>query len=309
MADLTPKALRLARSQHGVITTSQLVGAGVSRTTARRLDRAGVLIGDYKSVRRLASGERTVEQRCAELCLAHPQAFITGVTAGRLYGLRKMPKRSPIIVSSLHPLHVTHTGVRHRRSTKVAAADVTVRTDAIAIASPVRLAFDLASELGDRAHRSVLDQLIHEHGVAVADLARIAERLCHRARPGSTRFVTSLATLVDTPTESDAERRVADALLAAGVPVETNAQWLDLANGRRARLDLAVPSIRWGVEIDVHPSHLGIVGSTDDKRRDRSAALIGWAIVRVTALDLLDIGTLTAELVALYERRCRDLAA
>ncbi|MGB3734307.1 MAG: type IV toxin-antitoxin system AbiEi family antitoxin domain-containing protein [Ilumatobacter sp.] len=309
MADLTSKALRLARSQHGVITTSQLVGAGVSRTTIRRLEGAEVLVGDYKSVRRIASSERTLEQRCAELCLAHPKTFITGATAGQLYGLRRMPQRSPIILSSAHPLHLVHDGVRQRRSTKVSASDIVRRLDGIRLAQPTRLAFDLAAELADRDHRSVLDQLVHEHGVTVPELFRIAERLCHRARPGSARFTASIATLTDTPTESDAERRVADALLARGVPVETNAEWLHFPNGRRARLDLAVPSIRWGVEIDVHPSHLGVIGSTDDKRRDRQAALLGWIIVRVTSLDLLDIDALASELFALYQQRCREVAA
>ncbi len=86
MADLTPQALRRARRQHGAITIKQLVDAGVSRNTIRRLDARGVLVGDRKSVRRLASAEQTLEQRCAELCLAHPSTFVTGPTAGMLPG-------------------------------------------------------------------------------------------------------------------------------------------------------------------------------------------------------------------------------
>lgn len=309
MADLTAGALRLAIRQHGAVTTTQLAERGVSRNTIRRLVAAGNLVHATKSVYRLPTDERSLEQRCAELCLAHRRVFVTGPTAGVLIGLRRMPRRSPITLSSPHPLHLDLHGVRIRRTTSLDTTDTIVRNDGITIARPARLAFDLAADLGDLAHRSVVDQLRHEHGVSPTQLRAIAHRLCHPARPGSARFVRSLLDLTDGPSESDAERRVASALLERGVPVEPNQQWLDLPSGGRARLDLAVPPIRWGVEIDVHPSHLGLVGSSDDKRRDRQASLLGWQIHRVTALDLADLPVVADELTALYRRRVAEFAA
>ena len=65
----------------------------------------------------------------------------------------------------------------------------------------------------------------------------------------------------------------------------------------------AVPAIRWGVEIDLHPDHLLLEGTTRDKRRDRQCHLIGWQIERVTSLDLVDPDGLAAELLALYLAR------
>lgn len=309
MAELTPGALRLAGRQHGAIARSQLAAHRVSPHTIRRLVGNGSLIRSTKSVCRLASAPRTLEQRCAELCLAHPAVYVTGPTAGVLAGLRSMPRRSAITLASPHPLHLDLNGVRFTRTTKIASCDVLDRHDGIRVAHPTRLAFDLAATLADRPHRSVLDQLLHEHGVTVDELRQIAARLCHPGRRGSARFLSSLMAVTDSPTESDAEHRVADALRASGVPIETNRQWLELPNGRRARLDLSVPSIRWGVEIDVHPSHLGLIGSTDDKRRDRQAGLIGWQIHRVTGLDLVDLEQTVDELVALYFLRQREFAA
>lgn len=309
MADLTPAALRLAGKQHGVISIKQLTRRNVGRSTIRRLERTKVLIRDHKSVRRLASAPRSLEQRCAALCLAHPKAFVSGPTAGTLLGLRKMPKRSPITLSSQHPLHVEHEGVRFRRSTKVAVSDTDRRSDGIRIARPVRLAFDLAAYLRDHDHRSVVDQLIHEHGVTIEALLKIGTRLCHPTRPGSHRFASTLLALSDAPTESDAELVVAEALWARDVPVATNLQWLDLPNGKRARLDLSVAEVRWGVEVDVHPSHLGMVGSTSAKRRDRQTELVGWRIHRVTGLDLLDLDGTADELAALYRYRRNEVAA
>lgn len=309
MADLTAAALRLAGRQHGVISRSQLAEHGVSANTTRRLAATGRLIHDHKSVYRLPSDGRSIEQRCAALCLAHPATFVTGPTAGLLIGLRKMPKRSPITMSSRHPLHLELSGVRFRRTTKVGVGDTMLRRDGIRMATPTRLAFDLAASLTERDLRSVLDQLIHEHDITVAELAEVGRRLCHPARRGSASFATVVHDVSDHPAESDAERQVADALLARGVPVETNRQWLDLPNGGRARLDLAVPEARWGVEVDVHPSHLGLVGSTDDKRRDRQVSLIGWRIHRITTIDVADLDATADELAALYRQRLAELAA
>ena len=72
-----------------------------------------------------------------------------------------------------------------------------------------------------------------------------------------------------------------------------------LPNGSVIRIDLAVPAIRWAVEIDVHPDHLLLQGTTKDKRRDRQCHLIGWQVERVTEIDLLDLASIVDELVAL----------
>jgi hypothetical protein len=109
--------------------------------------------------------------------------------------------------------------------------------------------------------------------------------------------------------ESHPELRVARALLARGVPIETQAVTLRLPNGRLARLDLSVTDVRWGVEVDVHPDRLLLEGTTRDKRRDRQAGLIGWKIERVTAVDLQALDEVADELAELYRLRCVAVAA
>ena len=83
---------------------------------------------------------------------------------------------------------------------------------------------------------------------------------------------------------------------------------LVLPNGSRIRIDLAVPDVRWAIEIDVHPDHILLEGTTRDKRRDRQCHLIGWQIERVTEVDLIDLPALVDELVVLYRTRV-DAAA
>jgi hypothetical protein len=309
MADLTSTALRVIHRQHGNITSHQLVKAGVTRATRVRLTEVGVLAQPYKSVYSLVGAPRTLAQRCSAVCLAHPGVYVTGPTAGTLMGLRKMPNRSPIVLASRHPLHVTHDGVLMRRTTNWRRSDVVARRDGVRLASPTRLAFDLAAHLGASAHRSVVDQLLHEQLTTSGDLMSIAQRLCHPRRRGSVRFQETLRQLGAAPTESHPEYLLAVALRARDIPIETQTTWLELPNGRRARVDLSVPALQWGVEVDVHPAHLGIEGTTGDKRRDRQAHLIGWQIERVTAIDLDDIDALADELHQLYLVRSRSFAA
>jgi hypothetical protein len=308
MASLTSEALELAIRQHGLITTEQLARCGVGRTTRTGLVRQRLLHHEFKSVFRLPGPQSSLEQRCAVLCLAHPSVFVTGATGGRLRGLRRLPRVAPLTISSLHPLHLSHRGVLHRRTTKLIPDDVEVRPDGLRVAEPHRLAFDLAATLDDRAFRSVIEQMLHEGLVTTSGLARVGQRLVHPTRPGSHRFMRTMAQRSGKAFESDPEIAVADALLARGVPVVAQTTWLDLPNGGRARLDLSVPDVRWGVEVDVHPSHLGIEGTASDKRRDRQCHLIGWQIERVTVLDLLDLEHVAAELAALFAVRCEQVA-
>ena len=63
-----------------------------------------------------------------------------------------------------------------------------------------------------------------------------------------------------------------------------------------------------GVEIDVHPEHLLLDGTSRDKRRDRKCHLIGWQVERVTELDLLDVESIADELLALFQARRKAVA-
>jgi hypothetical protein len=305
---LTRGALEIAGRQHGVITTSQLTSASVDKRRRSQLERRGVLIGEFKSVYRVAGHRASLEQRCAAVCLAHPSSFVTGATGGRLLGLRKMPRIAAITISSRHPFHVEHVGVVLRRTTNVRDDDVVDRADGIRHASPLRLAFDLAATLDDHSYRSVIEQMLHEELISCEGLSAIGRRLVHPTRPGSRRFLETMAMRSGAALESDPELIVAEALWARGIPVTAQETWLSLPNGRRARLDLSIAELRWGIEIDVHPDHLGMNGTTSDKQRDRQSHLIGWQIERVTTLDLLDLDRTIDELWSLYGIRRTQVA-
>lgn len=310
MAHLSPSALAWLAAHHGVITTATLRSCGVGAKRVNRLVDLGVLRTVDRGVFVVTSTPTSLEQRCALLCATHPSGFVTGPTAGTLTGLRRMPRWSELHFSVRHGVHLPSVaGVRFRQTTKLPPEDRRSRADGIVVASPARLAFDLAADLLPLDHLSAVEQLIHEGRVSVEELDAIKRRLVHPGRSGSIRFVRTLGRLGGSPVESHAELRVADALERRGVPVERQVRLVDLPNGRSVRLDLGVASIRWGVEIDVHPEHRSHEGYAADAARVRLIHLVGWQIERVTESDLDDVEQLADELARLYRRRALELGA
>jgi hypothetical protein len=304
MIDLTQQAFSILRRQHGHASVRQLDAAGVGRNARRRLVEGGALVAVHRSVLRISSAPLTFDARCVALCLAHPSGFITGPSGGRLTRLRRMPPHEPIHFCVAHGVHLSDDGVVLRQSRKIGPLDVLRLSSGIVVASGPRLAFDLARDLSPLDLASVVEQLIQRKSCTMQSLGATARRLCHPTRPGSIEFARTLINRGDRPaSESHPELMLADALRARGVPVQPQFRNLDLPNGSSIRLDLAIPAVQWGIEIDVHPDHLFLDGTTRDKRRDRQCHRIAWQIERVTEIDLLDLDGLLDELVELYLAR------
>jgi very-short-patch-repair endonuclease len=311
MKDLSPAAMRIFAAQHGVATGSMLSDAGVGRRVRQRLVEAGMLHLEHERVYRITSTPDTVHSRCVALCLAYPRAFVTGPTAGMLLGLRRMPSSEQIHLAIPHGANVGPIdGVLLRQTTKVRSSDRVIRPDGITTASPARLIFDLSRDLGRLDLASVIEQVLDRRMTTLAALARTGRDLAHPGRAGSAAFMRALLARSDGgAAQSHIEVTIDQRLRQQGVPVVRQVAPLRLPDGSIIRLDLAVPDVRWGIEIDVHPHHLLLDGTTRDKRRDRQCHLIGWQVDRVTELDVIDLDGLIGELVTLYNARCRQLAA
>jgi hypothetical protein len=306
--DLTPAAQRWLADHHGVITSACLRACGVRRSTIERLGAAGALRSIRRGVFVIASTPVTIEQRCAVLCATHPSGFVTGPTAGLLAGLRRMPRTASLHFAVRHGQHHHHlaAGVHFRQTTALISSHRVLRQDGIAVASPARLAFDLAADLSALDHLSVLQQLLHERKVTVDDLIAVERRLGHPARPGSGLFRRNLDRLYGSaPNESHHELLLAEALRTRGIPVENQSRVVRLSSGRTARVDLAVPAVRWGIELDIHPEHRTFEGQANDARRVRDLHLLEWQVEPVTEDDMANVPALADQLVELYRARCR----
>lgn len=311
MGDLNAPALHVLQRQSNVISFDQLRRCGITKRQRDRLITDGVLAHVGKSVLCVRGTPFTLEVRLIALCLQHPQGYVTGVSGGVMMALRRMPPRWPITFGLPHGARADMPpGVRLRRTTVLPPDHVRDLPNGIRIASPARLAFDLAAHLRPRAFRSVLEQLVNDGHCTDEELGAMARLLCARGRPGSALFATSVvARRGRAASQSDAELEVLEGLRRRNVPVVPQVGVLELPNGRQVHIDLAVEELRWAVEIDLHPRHLGLVGTSRDKQRDRQLHMIGWQVERVTQLDLLDANACFDELAALYEARRRALAA
>lgn len=308
MPGLNHAALDWLRAHHGIITAARLRSFDVSTSTARRLVREGALRAPYKGVYAEATAVATLEHRCAALSAAHPRGMITGPTAGALLGLRRMPRTAGLHLAVAHGCRLDDmAGVVLRQTTRLSAADVVVRHDGIRVASPARLAFDLAADLADLDHLSVLHQLVDDRKVTQDELARIERRLGHPARRGSGRMARNLAQLGGVASQSHPEVVLGDALRRRGIPVEAQSE-VSRVEGRAVHVDLAVPSLRWGIELDIHPEHRTLEGHARDTSRVRGLHVADWQIEPVAEVDMRDLDRLVDELADLYARRARDLA-
>lgn len=310
MSEFSAMTLALLQRQVGHLTTKQLSAGGIGRTARQRLVDNGVLQRPFKSVYRVATTRPTFEQRLIALCLAHPSGFITGPTAGGYLGLRRMPRSSQIHFCIRHDARIEiPRDVRVRQSTRVGPLDVRTLENGIRIPTWPRLLFDLAADLNKTNLTSVIDQAIRAGDTSMAELGAISVRLFHPTRRGSELFQRTLLERGSRkPVDSHPELLVMEGLLARGIPVEPQDE-LRLPNGKRIRIDLAVPAVRWAVEIDVHPEHEFPRGIVSDKQRDRQLHLIDWQVDRVTEEDLLDLNKILDELAALYRARLAAVAA
>jgi len=308
MAELSPACQHWLAEHHGVITATVLRQHHVGRETLYRLLDAGILSCEGRGVYVSTSAVRTVQQRCVVLSAAHRSGFVTGPTAGATLQLRRMPRTSALHFCIRHGNRLPQcAGVHFRQSTSIGPPDRVLRGDGIAIASPLRLAFDLAADLNQLDHLSVTEQLLERRLVTVEQLMAIERRLGHPARPGSGVFLRTLHALGRTaPVQSHPELVVLDALRRREVPVDRQVR-VRLSNGAAVHVDLGVEAVRWGVELDIHPEHRSVEGAAVDARRRRDLHLRGWQVETVTEPDLADLEALVDHLAALYRLRCTDV--
>ena len=301
------------RDRYGIVSDAELRTLGVSVAQRRRLVEDELLVPVFVGVYRLASTPESLEGWCLAVSLADDRAVVTGRAAGRLVGLRRMGTAPTIEVRVPHYSNTLGAPpILLRRCNILDPEHVVTRPDGIRLVSPARLAFDLGAVLDDRDLESVVEQILDLEWCTMADLHRVAQRMYHPRRPGAKRFVRLVQGRPDwlKPADSDAEVLVFDALRRRGVTGLVRQHPIRLPSGITVHPDVAVPELRWAVEVDHVTWHGGRLDSQRDKQRDRALRRIDWAVERVTDDEVdHDLDGVIEELLELYERRRRSLAA
>lgn len=283
MGHLNESAHRLFATQHGVASVPQLLGTGLTPDQLKRLEAVGAIARIHNGAYRSPSVALDESARCAAVCLARTAVTIAGPTAGRLWGLRRLPndRRIHVIAPPASNPCVANWIVPYRTEA-IHAADVVERADGIRVTTRARTAFDLARWLKPDDLLSVIEQVLHDGNLDESDLIEVAAAWISPRRPWTRRFLRQLdRRLPGAAAESHPEVRVADALRSIGVTGLVRQFDILLPGYGAARFDLAVPELHWAIEVDVHPRHLETEGVAADRRRDRAAASVGWNTFRL----------------------------
>ena len=298
-----PEVLAHARAQYGLVTLAQLDAAGVGRRRRSDLRSAHFLESVHRGVYRLGSHDVGFEQSCLAACLALPDAVVSGPSAGRLMGLRRMP--TGLVHVMARTARTQLADVVMHRTTMLGHIDWMRRDDGIRLLRPVRLAADLARFLDDHDLESVIEQMIDRGLVSVPALHACGRRLAACGRDGHRRFarVLDARPTWNKPKDSNLEVRLFRALASRGVVLETQVR-IDLGGGHWLHLDGADRSRRFGIEVDHVTWHGGRLATQRDKWRDRQLMRIGWLVARVTDEDVDQrLATTVNELCEIYRLR------
>lgn len=284
-----PKSVhQLLRRQHGVVSRGQLLNAGLTSRQVDHLASRGDLAPALKGAYRSPSVPISGLGRCAEVCLARPATVVAGPTAGQRWGLRHVDRHRPVYVitpPAANPA-IAPWVIPYRTAAIDLERDVIQRSDGIRLTSPARTALDLTRFLTADQLLSVIEQVMSDHGVTERDLRSVAADWVSPGRPWIKLFFRQLGRrLPGGPAESNPEIKVANGLRRRGVRGLSRQHELTLPGYGPARFDLAVPKLRWAIEVDVFSTHTETIGVHRDEQRDEAAEADGWTVSRLTASD------------------------
>lgn len=311
MPSLDGRLAEWMRTHRATVPNSILDVNGVSEPQRRRLVIAGVIERVVDGAYQFRGVEPDELSRCAALCASRPHLIVAGPTAGRRWGIRRSPRDGLVhVIAPPHSQPCRETWVRAYRTALIDDEDIVVLADGTRLTSPHRTAVDLTRYLGDDALASAVEHVLSSGMCTMATLSRVAERLNTPGRPWVRRFLRVLAgRTTGRPRESDWERRVHDALVNRGVSDIESQVGEQLAGYGTARFDLAIPSIRWVLEVDAHPEHRTLEGQAGDHRRDRKSRRQGWAVERVGEAELTaDFAATIDDLVSAVALRRDEVA-
>ncbi len=310
MNALNRPVLDWAASHHTVLAATDLTRLGMTRSQRRRLVRDNVLERLLDGAYHFPGVPNDELGRCVAACTRPGRLIIEGPTAGRIWGYRRMPVDGLVYVIAPPASNPSvEPWLRPYRTAMIDPLHIVERSDGIRLTSPPRTVVDLSRHLSDDDLRSVIDQ-VESQGMGTAEtMRRVAADLATPGRPWARRF---LRVLEQRPgygvPESHWESRVVAALIGRGIRDLRPQRWMDVPGWGPIRLDASVDRIRWGVEVDVYPTHFTEQGGSNDRDRDLACDAIGWRVSRVARPALKrDFDLAIDRLVKVFEQRCREL--
>lgn len=298
----------LASAQHGVFTGQQAVNAGLSRGIVGRLVQGGAVERLHRGVFRFAGAPRTWRSKLMAATLAGGGSHASHRAAACVHQLDGFGEPQPIEVTVTRGRYLTRDDIIVHRWMGPDPHDYT-QVDSIATSG---VASTLA-RLGAVVPRSQVEQALDDalrRGYSLKWIEQTAERL-HRPGPSGTGVLLRL--LRDpgrqgTTPDSIFERMTARLLAAADLPPPALQHPVRLPNGQSARIDIAWPSVKWGIECHSRKYHFGAAHTAADHDRDHQLALAGWQVTYLTWQQLQDSDYVVELARSMLDRRGRRSA-
>jgi hypothetical protein len=276
----------LAATQHGVVTMKQARAAGLTIAQVKQRCDTGLLVAVHRGVYRHAAGEDSAATALLAACLAGgPTAVASHRSAGRLWGLRAVPRWRPEVTVTGSRLPRL-AGVVVHRTDRLDAEDVD-RTQGIPVTSVARTALDLGSLLHVDPLRTAVEDAVLRRLVTPLDLVCVLERLGGPGRRGAKHLRAVVAGLVPAPVlESRLEAALLRLIRESGAPPPVTQHEVVVAGGRRVRFDFAWPRRRVAVEADGRRWHATSADFEWDLARHNAVTAAGWQLYRYGWADV-----------------------
>jgi hypothetical protein len=272
---------RLARDTHSLVTRRQLLDHGVDDYRIDHRVRSGLLIPVHPGVYRLAGLDPFFEQSVLAACLA-TGGVASGRSAGALFRLRGVqPGTIEITVSDKRAPRLDGVVTHHSRLLQATTIGI------IPVTMPAQTLLGLA-DVVPRLAEGALNDALARGVVTLPRMVRFLNQAGRRGRGGTTRLreLVQDQIIAGAPTESWLEDRLLELIRAHGLPEPVRQFWLPVADGKRIRFDFAYPLRRLDIEADSRLFHSTPADRRRDAARDDAARRAGWAVERVTWLQM-----------------------
>lgn len=311
---LPPSLMKLARPRGGCFTLAEAELHGVSERQLHRARSHNVVRRVQRGVYALAGAPSSDLQQAwaAVLAVGAPSA-VGGMMAARIHGL-SLPKRlngsppevvvpSQRVVRCRRDLQVRRLRLPWKQAVVAAHIDRKGRYLPSMLCAPWMVT-ELGRALGDwELARLVAEATAKRLATLDAIADSDAARCPYSGRPRVQRMLAGLRAELSHSREEQFAREL---LVQAGLPFTTQPHTVVGPDGRPlAEIDCAVPTIRFGVEVD-GPHHLLPTQQQKDRARDRALGRLAepWEISRWFADEIRrDPGGFVAEVRQLVARR------
>lgn len=287
----------VAATQHGLVTTTQLLNLGLTRKMIKTRARAGTLHRVHRGVYSVGTAPTTRESHWLAAVLAcGPDALLAYTGAGALWDIRAS---AATLIDVISPTRAgrARDGIRVHRAANLTDADRAVRKGIPVTALP-RTIIDLATVLNHDALEYTIHRAESKRLVTVGELHEALARL--RGHPGTGQVRAIVGDpwhALEARTRGRKERRFLAICREHGIEPPRVNEWIGLpiASGG-FEVDFHWPERGLVVEIDERASHATVRAFRNDRARDRLLGDAGWRVIRF-AEEELSAGAAVAEAV------------